>query len=224
MKIISCLNLKGGSGKTTTAVNLAAAIGESRRVRLLDLDPQRSATRWASQSREEPAGEDFCLRRDVHHVEASRPAPAVRAELDRAERDRVAVVILDCPPELEDRSLVAALVSDLALVPVTPSPLDLWAAERAVATAREARAERGGALPRIALVPSRTIASTVLARELPATLAALGEPVAPGISQRVALVECAVVGQTIDTYAPGSPAHGEFTNLRNYVMETLGDG
>lgn len=223
MKVISCLNLKGGSGKTTLAVNLAAALSEKVTVRILDLDPQRSATRWARQSTAPEANGGICLRRDVIPVEGSGPA-AIKGALAKAAREMVGVLLLDCPPELEDRSLVAALVSDLVLVTVTPSPLDIWAAERAVATAREARAERDGALPRIALVPSRTMTSTVVARELPATLVALGEPVAPGISQRVALVECVVVGQTIDEYAPGSPAHCEITKLRNYVLEALGNG
>ena len=48
MHIVSCLNLKGGAGKTTTAVNTAAALAElGERVAVLDLDPQQSASRWA---------------------------------------------------------------------------------------------------------------------------------------------------------------------------------
>jgi chromosome partitioning protein len=85
--------------------------------------------------------------------------------------------------------LVAALLADLVLVPVTPSPLDLWAATQAVATAQEARVLRAGLKSLLSLVPSKLLSQTILARDLPAALAALGEPVAPAITQRVALVE-----------------------------------
>lgn len=222
MKVVSCLNLKGGSGKTTVAVNLAAVLSDRQTVRVLDLDPQRSATKWAAQSMEPEANGGICLRRDVRHVSGSGPA-AIKAELAKAERELVGILVLDTPPELEARALVAALVSDLVLIPVCPSPLDLWAAEAAVSTAREARAERGG-LPAIALVPSRTMASTVVSRELPASLHNLGEEVAPGIGQRVALVEAAMVGETIATYAPGSPGHCEFMELGKYVIRSLRNG
>ena len=108
------------------------------------------------------------------------------------------------------------------MIPVTPSPLDIWAAEAAVATGREARTERGGKKPKILLVPSRIQTGTVLGRELSDTLAALGEAVGPGISQRVALVESAITGQTIDQYAATSPAHLEFKKLAKYILEIIG--
>jgi len=215
------MNLKGGSGKTTIAINLAAALGEKKlRAVLFDLDPQRSASRWSEQAQ---AGDDkgFDLGRDVHGiVEKGASARIVKETIERVAGD-ADVVVLDCPPELEDRSLVAAMLSDLLLIPVTPSPLDFWAAERAVDTAKDARAVRDGKLPLVSLVPSRLATSTVLARDLPATLATLKEPVAPGISQRVALVEAAVAGKTIIGYAPGSPAHDDFRALAGYVVKKL---
>jgi chromosome partitioning protein len=110
----------------------------------------------------------------------------------------------------------------LILIPVTPSPLDIWAAEAAVKTGREARKERGGKKPLIVLIPSRIQTGTVLGRELSDTLATLGEPVGPGISQRVALVESAIKGQTIDQYAPKSPSHLEFKKLAKYTLEIIG--
>lgn len=216
--VVAVLNLKGGSGKTTVAVNLAAALGElRRRVAVLDLDPQQSATRWASQATDQ-GSRYFELARDVHHETGG--AAAIKVTVDRlvTETD---VLVLDCPPELEDRSLVAALIADLVLVPVAPSPLDLWAAEAAVKTAEEARAERDGRLPLVSLVPSRLMVGTVLARELPGSLAELGEPVAPGISQRVALAESAVAGETVVTYAPGSAGHHEFQALAAHVRKRV---
>ncbi len=223
MKVISCLNLKGGSGKTTTAVNLAAGIGaRGYSTRLLDLDPQGSASRWAAQAEEEksPTG-SFILSRDCQHLESKKTAQVVKVALEEAKRDKVTVVVIDTPPELEDRSLVAAMVADLVLVPVTPSPLDVWAAQQAVAVALEAREERGGDYPRIVLIPSRMLTSTIVSRELPATLESLGQPVGPSIGQRVSHIECAMVGQSIGEYAPGTPAHEEFTTLTNYVLAEL---
>jgi len=220
MKIVACLNLKGGVGKTTIAINLAAAIGEKKkRTLIVDLDPQRSAARWASRAKEGDSPY-FDLRRDVHAVE-SKSARVVKEELERLSRQEADVIVLDCPPELEDRSLVAAMLAELVLIPTTPSPLDLWAAQAAVNTVRDARAVRETELPAVALVPSRLVSTTVLARELPESLEGLGEPVAPGISQRVALVEAAVASKTIGDYALHSASHREFLALAAYVLKRL---
>ncbi len=226
MKVISCLNLKGGSGKTTTAVNLAAGIGaRDYKTRLLDLDPQGSASRWAAQSEDTEFSllSGFVLARDCRHLTSGRIAQDVKTALEQARKDKVAVVVIDSPPELEDRSLVPAMVADLVLIPVTPSPLDVWAAQQAIDVALEAKDERGGEYPRIVLIPSRMLTSTIVSRELPATLEALGQPVGPGITQRVSHVEAAVVGQSIADYAPGTPAHDEFTTLTNYVLTELSE-
>jgi len=208
MHVVSCLNLKGGAGKTTTAVNLAGTLAESgERVAVLDLDPQQSAVRW------EPKGLTVQALDD-------KSARAVKAMLETLASDGVTFAILDCPPELEDRSLTAAMLSDLILVPTSPSPLDLWAAEAAVGTAKDAQAVRGGKLPAVVLVPSRVAASTVTGRELPAVLAKFGEPVSPPISQRVAFTECVIEGKWIGNYAPGSPGHEDFKRLAQFVKST----
>lgn len=222
MKIIAMLNLKGGCGKTTISMNLAATLAElGRRAVVVDLDPQASALRWASQAVDTP-GPGFNLRRDVLALPVERGAAQFKDKLlEVGKRTGAAVAVLDCPPELRDPALVAALLADLVLIPVTPSPLDIWAAEAAVATAREARKERGGRLPRIGLIPSKLISGTVLAREITATLEGLGEAVSPPIHQRVALVESTVAGQTIAGYAPASPAHLEFQALAAYCTERL---
>jgi chromosome partitioning protein len=215
--IISCLNLKGGCGKSTICLNLAACLSTTHKVLVIDLDPQRSVTRWSKQSEKHL---DY-----VHPLtlDSKKPAKQFKSDIDQLIfRSKSELVFLDTPPQLEAAALFAALVSDVLLIPTTPSPLDIWAAEKAVETGREARRERGGRKPRIVLIPSRLQAGTVLGRELSDTLTALGEPVGPGISQRVALVESAISGQTIDQYAPKSPSHLEFKKLAKYILEMKG--
>ena len=223
MQIISVINLKGGVGKTTIALNLAATFADQgHQVVLIDADPQQSATQWAQQG--QPAGGPgpAPLPMAVHPLQADAGAPQFQAALAQlAQAAQATLVVIDCPPELSDPALVAALLADVVLVPVTPSPLDLWAAKQAVATAQEARALRDGVKPLISLVPSKLLPQTVLARDLPAALAALGEPVAPAITQRVALVEAIVLGQTIGTYATTSPAAAEFAALARHTLRRL---
>lgn len=223
MQIISVINLKGGVGKTTIALNLAAALADQgHRVVLIDADPQQSATQWAQQGQLAGAPEAARLPLPVHPLQADAGAPRFKTALAQlAQAAQATLVVIDCPPELSDPALVAALLADLVVVPVTPSPLDLWAAKQAVATAQEARTLRDGHKPLISLVPSKLLPQTILARDLPAALETLGEPVAPAITQRVALVEAIVLGQTIGTYATTSPAAAEFAALAQHTLRRL---
>ncbi len=220
LKTLATANQKGGAGKTTVALNLAAALVElGRRVLVIDADPQRSATRCA-------------IRRSAEALVPIHPLPIedeqdigrLSAELRRLARDHQAgYMLIDCPPGLETATIAAFLLADMALVPVTPSALDLWAVEKALDLVADARQTRGGILPRVALVPNRLICGTVMARELPGTLEDFGELVTPGITQRVALAEATIVGQAINEYAPGSKAHKEFLELARFTVRALGE-
>lgn len=118
--VISISNQKGGTGKTTLAMNLAAGLARRGRTLVIDTDPQGSALQWAGLSRDE------------------RPFPvsviAVTGNLGREVRrfaEDYQYLIIDCPPTLEMGVTQSAMtVSDAVLIPTLPSPVDLWASLR----------------------------------------------------------------------------------------------
>ena len=209
MAIIAVIQQKGGVGKSTISANLAGELVRiGRRVAVLDLDPQRSLANWAQLG-------NGLLNELVEVVSSNSPEvfrTKVSSVSQQAER-----VILDNPPGLPDTGLMAALLADLVILPVTPSPLDIIAGQKAVSLMREARARRNGTKPLIRFVPSRVSVNTLLSRDLTAALERLGELVLPGIYQRVAVAEAVLKGFTVGEYAPESKAHEEFKQLARAV-------
>jgi chromosome partitioning protein len=121
-KIISITNQKGGAGKSTTTMLLAGGFAKKNlRVFVADADKQRTATRWA---KEAPENSPFPA--NVY------PMGDYEATIHREIRkviDSYDVILVDCPPALESPIPQSALqVSDLALIPMIPSPPDIWAA------------------------------------------------------------------------------------------------
>src|SRR5262245_31445059 len=119
--IISVLNQKGGVGKTTIAIHLAAALAqERRRVLLLDADPQGSALDWDATRTATPlftvmGKPKASLHRDI---------TTLAAPYDD--------LVIDGPPRVYDVTRSAALASDAVLIPIQPSPYDVWAAKEIV--------------------------------------------------------------------------------------------
>ena len=129
--VITVAQQKGGTGKTTRTANIGVAFAMSRRVVLLDIDPQKSLGRWHSlrRSRSEPAA-------TLAFFDLS--GWRLPAELDRLRRDHD-LVMIDSPPQLDTDARVAMRAADLVLVPIQPSMPDLWAAEGTLRLAADER-------------------------------------------------------------------------------------
>jgi len=115
--VITVAQQKGGTGKTTLAANIAAALASSCRVALLDIDPQKSLGRWHSLRRarlEQAAALAFS---DISGWR-------LPAEIDRLKRGHD-VLVIDSPPQLDTDARVAVRAADLVLVPIQPSLPDV---------------------------------------------------------------------------------------------------
>ncbi|MGB0720760.1 MAG: AAA family ATPase [Gammaproteobacteria bacterium] len=115
MAIIALAGNKGGTGKTTLCVNLATALAMRDSVALIDADPQQSSYQWGG------------IAGDIEGLSVLNGSRRLASVIDDAKAAHTHVMI-DCPPSARASQTAAALaVADAVLIPVQPSPLDLWA-------------------------------------------------------------------------------------------------
>jgi chromosome partitioning protein len=203
--ILGLLQQKGGVGKTTLALNLAAAFAqEGQRVLLVDADPQGSALAWSSVREKSPIFSVIGMPKPTLHKEL----PAIASDYD--------VVVIDGAPRVNELARSAILASDYVLIPVQPSPFDVWSCADIVALVREAQQFR----PEIkaAFAINRKIGNTAIARDVVKAFAHYPFPVLPKtVAQRIAFAEAAAQGLTVVETAPGSQAAWEIYDLADFI-------
>ena len=203
--VITVAQQKGGTGKTTLAANIAAALAPSRRVALLDIDPQHSLTRWHALRPETAAKLTFS---DVSGWR-------VTGELDRLKAAHD-IVVIDSPPQIDTDARLAIRGANLVLIPVQPSAPDIWAAEGTLKLA-------AGEKRKATLVLNRVPASGKLRETMAAQLKADGKPLMTAtIGNRTGFASAFAEGLAVTETAPRSIAANELRALLNELLEMIG--
>ena len=206
MRTLALINQKGGVGKTTVALHLAAAFWQhGHNTLILDLDPQASAAEWHdARSAEMP------------HVESIQPARLAKV-VEHAREIATGVLILDTAPHAEATAIEAARCADLVLVPCQPSIMDLRAMRKTIELLKLVKA------PAFAILNGVPAQGAVAEEAAEMIEAGLGLPVCPvRLGDRVAYSRCLISGQTAQEFEPLGKAAREIEQLHTWACEQLG--
>ena len=208
--IVAVLNMKGGTGKSTIATNLARGLQEEGSVCIVDADPQGTALRWDNAK---PEDADMPPVVSVS-LPLNERIPAVAEGWDFA--------VVDGAAKAKDRTRQCVEVADAVLIPIRPSGADLWASEWLVSVVKGRRRQTG--TPGAAFVVSQAVVGTNLAGEIEGVLERYELPVLDGrTSHRIAYTEALSVGSTVLDTDPSSKAAAEVRQITSETLDLLNE-
>lgn len=208
--VITVAQQKGGAGKTTLAAHLAVAFTAMRKsVAVVDIDPQQSLSAWY-RLREERLG-DAGAGVLASQIKGWR----TKNEVDRLARDHD-IVLIDSPPHMETEAKIAVRAAGLVVVPVQPSPMDVWATRP---TLELAAAEKVPALIVLNRVPPRGNLAETMIEEV----GRLGAKVAKArVGNRIVFAAALSEGRAVGEVQPRSKAAKEIAALAKEILKTAG--
>lgn len=206
VKVITVAQQKGGAGKTTIAAHLAVSLAQTgKRVAIIDIDPQGSLTNWHS-IREKKFG--------IGYTGLNFTASAgwrVESAISKLKHD-FDFVVVDAPPHTDTESKTAIRASDLIIIPMQPSPTDLWATGVTIEFAKSENINAKILLNRFN--PQSKITKQIIA-QVP------GEILASSLGNRVAFSSCFLNGITVTESDPSCVAAKEVRELTTEVISLL---
>ena len=211
-KVISLIQQKGGVGKTTISVHLATQLKElfpSFQIAIADADPQQSSTTWINLGQGK-AGVD------AHKIDCTDDIEMLDDCLKEINAD---VIIIDLPPGITKITENVALLSDLMLIPIGASALDIYASAPSLRLCRETIMSSPN--KQFMLVPNRVVLNTAAGRDLRVLLSSHGPVSKATLCHRIAYADSVVAGVGINKYAPTSPAAQEIGLLAEEVANLL---
>lgn len=205
--VIAIVNQKGGTGKTTLALNLAAGLARRAPTAVIDADPQRSISHWMA------LAEDNSALPLVTEIKSS--AAPVIARLKKNHR----YVVIDCPPTVQGPVIEAVMASaNLVLIPVLPSPLDLWASVEMAALLNQAQ-KKNRALQAY-LILNQVETRNALSRVMQQAVAEFDVPLLKAsVHRRAAYRSAAIEGLSV--YALGKRGAQAAADIEAIIKEIL---